>query len=329
MASFWNNKHVLVTGGAGFVGSHVVELLLKDGAKVRVVDNLSNGTLENLSKVKNEIKFINGNIESMDDCKKSTKGMDVVLNLAAKVGGIKFNVEHPGTMFRDNVITNTNVLEAARLSNVERFLVISSACVYPRFCKIPTPESEGFVGTPEPTNFGYGWAKRIAEIQAEAYHREFKMKIAIARPYNTYGPRDHFDTEKAHVIPALIKRIFDGENPLTVWGSGEESRAFIYVRDLARGMLDLIEKYPEPDPVNIGTDEETKIKELVKLLLELSGKSPQVSFDTSKPGGQPRRNCDTTKSKEKIGFIAKTKLEDGLRNVIEWYVERFLKTARV
>ncbi|HLG29365.1 MAG TPA: NAD-dependent epimerase/dehydratase family protein, partial [Candidatus Brocadiales bacterium] len=160
-------------------------------------------------------------------------------------------------------------------------------------------------------------------------HHEFKMKIAIARPYNTYGPRDHFDTEKAHVIPALIKRIFNGENPLTVWGSGEESRAFIYVRDLARGMLDLIEKYPEPDPVNIGTDEETKIKELVKLLLELSGKSPQVSFDTSKPGGQPRRNCDTTKAKEKIGFVAKTKLKDGLRNAIEWYSSLLVQSSRL
>lgn len=320
---------MLVTGGAGFVGSHVVELLLEEGAIVRVVDNLSNGTLENLNKVKDRIEFIHGNLENLDDCKKSTKEMDIVLNLVAKVGGIKFNVEHPGTMFRDNVIVNTNMLEAARINNVERFLVISSACVYPRFCKIPTPESEGFVGTPEPTNFGYGWAKRMAEIQADAYYREFKMKIAIARPYNSYGPRDHFYTEKAHVIPALIKRIFDEENPLTVWGNGEESRAFIYVRDLARGMLDLIEKHPEPDPVNIGTDEEIKIKELVKLLVELSGKSPQISFDTSKPAGQPRRNCDTTKAKEKIGFIAKTTLDNGLRNTIEWYKEKLLETARV
>ncbi len=320
---------MLVTGGAGFVGSHVVELLLEEGAIVRVVDNLSNGTLENLDKVKDRIEFIHGNLENLDDCKKSSKEIDIVLNLVAKVGGIKFNVEHPGTMFRDNVIVNTNMLEAARINNVERFLVISSACVYPRFCKIPTPESEGFVGTPEPTNFGYGWAKRMAEIQADAYYREFKMKIAIARPYNSYGPRDHFYTEKAHVIPALIKRIFDEENPLTVWGNGEESRAFIYVRDLARGMLDLIEKHPEPDPVNIGTDEEIKIKELVKLLVELSGKSPQISFDTSKPAGQPRRNCDTTKAKEKIGFIAKTTLDNGLRNTIEWYKEKLLETARV
>jgi GDP-L-fucose synthase len=329
MALFWNNKHVLITGGAGFVGSHVVELLLEDGARVRVVDNLSNGTLENLNKVKDRVEFIHGNLENLDDCKKSTKGMDVVLNLAAKVGGIKYNVEHPGTMFRDNVIINTNMLEAARINTVERFLVISSACVYTRYCKIPTPESEGFVGTPEPTNFGYGWAKRMAEIQADAYCREFNMKIAIARPYNAYGPRDHFDPEKSHVIPALIKRIFDGENPLTVWGNGEESRAFIYVRDLARGMLDLIEKHPEPDPVNIGTDEEMKIKELVKLLVGLSGTNPQISFDTSKPAGQPRRNCDTTRAKEKIGFVAKTKLEDGLRNTIEWYKEKYLETARV
>jgi GDP-L-fucose synthase len=160
----------------------------------------------------------------------------------------------------------------------------------------------------------------MAEFQANAYAREFGMKIAIARPYNAYGPRDHFDPEKSHVIPALIKRVFDGENPLTVWGDGEQSRAFLYVTDLARGLLEVTEKYAEADPLNIGTEEEIKIKDLVSLILKISGFNHKVSFDTSKPSGQPRRNCDNTKAMAKTGFRAKVKLEDGLKKTIEWYV---------
>jgi len=318
--NFWENKRVLVAGGAGFVGSHVVGLLVEKGARTVVIDNLENGTLENLTHVRDEVEFINGDLYNRDVCKNTSRGMDVVLNVAAKVGGIDFNQKHPGTMFRDNVLINTNMLEAARLNDVERFLVVSSACVYPRFCRIPTPETEGFEGVPEPTNDGYGWSKRMAEIQAGTYAREFGMKIAIARPYNTYGPRDHYEPEKSHVIPALIKRVFDGENPLTVWGDGEQSRAFLYVTDLARGLLEVTEKYGEADPINLGTDDEIKIKDLVSLIINLSGFNHKVYFDTSKPSGQPRRNCDNTKAMAKTGFRAKVKLEEGLKETIEWYV---------
>ncbi len=160
----------------------------------------------------------------------------------------------------------------------------------------------------------------MAEFQAGAYAREFGMKIAIARPYNTYGPRDHYEPEKSHVIPALIKRIFDGENPLTVWGDGEQSRAFLYVTDFARGLLEITEKYAEADPLNLGTDEEIKIKDLVSLIINLSGINIEVNFDSAKPSGQPRRNCDNTKAMAKTGFRAKVKLEEGLKNTIEWYV---------
>jgi GDP-L-fucose synthase len=318
--NFWKNKKVLVTGGAGFVGSHVVELLVEKGARTVVIDNLESGTLENLSHVRDEAEYINGDLHNCDVCIHACKGMDVVLNVAAKVGGIYFNKRHPGAMFRDNVLINTNMLEAARLNDVERFLVVSSACVYSRHCKIPTPETEGFEGVPEPTNDGYGWSKRMAEFQANAYAREFGMKIAIVRPYNAYGPRDHFDPEKSHVIPALIKRVFDGENPLAVWGDGEQSRAFLYVTDLARGLLEVTEKYAETDPLNIGTEEEIKIKDLVSLIFKFSGFNHKVSFDTSKPSGQPRRNCDNTKAMAKAGFRAKVKLEDGLKKTIEWYI---------
>jgi len=323
--SFWAKKRVLVTGGAGFIGSHLVEMLVNKQAKVTVVDNLENSSLKNLHQVKSKIRFIKSDLRNFKEAKESCRGQEIVMNLAAKVGGIEYNRTHLGTMFRDNVLINTNVLEAAREAKVERFLVVSSACVYRRDCTIPTPEEEGFEGVPEPTNEGYGWAKRMAEVQGRLYASEFGMKIGIARPYNCYGPRDHFDPEKSHVIPALIKRIFDGENPLVVWGNGEQSRAFLYVEDFARGLIEAIEKYPVPDPINIGTDEEIKIKDLIKLILKLSGKNPQVFFDTSKPTGQPRRNCDTRKAKEKTGFEAKVKLSKGLKKTIEWYQHEKLK----
>ncbi len=317
--SFWRNKKVLVTGGAGFIGSHLVERLVAEGAKVRAVDNLENSSLENLEKVKNRIEFIKKDLRILKDCLEASQNQEIVLNLAAKVGGIEFNRKHLGTMFRDNILISTQMLEAARLNDVERFLVVSSACVYPRYCTIPTPEEEGFKDVPEPTNEGYGWAKRMAEVQARTYAQEFGMKIAIARPYNTYGPRDHFAPEKSHVIPALIKRVFDGENPLTVWGDGEQSRAFLYVKDLVEGMLKVIEACPVCDPLNLGTVEEIKIKDLVKLIIKLSGKNPRVHFDTSKPSGQPRRNCNNRKAKEKIGFEARISLREGLEKTITWY----------
>lgn len=317
--NFWKDKKVLVTGGAGFIGSHLVERLVAGGARVRVVDNLENSSLENLGKVKDKIEFRQKDLRILKDCLEASRNQEIVLNLAAKVGGIEFNRKHLGTIFRDNILISTQMLEAARLNNIKRFLVVSSACVYPRYCTIPTPEEEGFKDVPEPTNEGYGWAKRMAEVQARAYNQEFGMKIAIVRPYNTYGPRDHFAPEKSHVIPALIKRVFDGEDPLTVWGDGEQSRAFLYVEDLVEGMLGAIETYPVCDPLNLGIVEEIKIKDLVKLVIELSGKNPKVHFDTSKPSGQPRRNCDNRKAKKKIGFEARISLREGLEKTIAWY----------
>jgi GDP-L-fucose synthase len=325
LMNFWKDKKVLVTGGAGFIGSHVVERLVEKGADISIVviDNLQSGELRNLEKVRDKIKFIKTDLKNMKECVKLCKGKEIVMNLAARVGGIEYNRLHHGTMFRDNMLINLNVLEAARLVNVERYLIVSSACVYPRNCIIPTPEEEGFKDNPEPTNEGYGWAKRMAEFMGQAYHREFGMKIAVARPYNCYGPRDHFAPEISHVIPALIKRVFDGEDPLIVWGDGEQSRSFLYVEDLARGLIEVTEKYAVCDPVNIGTDEEIKIKDLVKLIIELSGKNPKVYFDTSKPVGQPRRNCDNKKARKKVGFEAKVSLEEGLKRTIEWYRNQF------
>ena len=321
---FWEEKEVLVTGGAGFIGSHLVEILVKSGAKVTVADSMENGNLQNLSSVSKKIKLVKKDLRILSNCVNVSKDSEIVMNLAAIVGGVGYNQVHPGSMFHDNILLSTQMLEAARINDAERFLAVSSACVYPRFCAIPTPESEGFKDSPEPSNAGYGWAKRMAEFAAQSYAQEYGMKIAIARPYNTYGPRDHFEKERAHVIPSIMMRIFGGENPLVVWGNGKQSRSFVYVEDVARGLALITEKFPEAIPLNIGTDEEVEIGKLVSMLVSLSGKKTEISFDESKPSGQPRRNADTSLAKEKIGFTAKVSLKEGLKNSIDWYVKNKL-----
>jgi GDP-L-fucose synthase len=322
--SFWDGKRVLVTGGAGFIGSHVVEELFRRGPRVRVTiaDVASRKRKQNLGKLADEVRFVKGDLTTLPDCERACKGQDVVINIAARVAGVRFNSQHNATMFRENALIATNMIEAARRRAVERFVVVSTACVYPRHCTIPTPESEGFADSPDPANEGYGWAKRMAEYLGKAYSQEFGMKVAIARPYNAYGPRDHFESEDSHVIAALIRRIAGGEDPVLVWGDGKSTRAFLYVEDAARGLLDVAEKYAECDPVNLGTDEEVSIGELARTILRVSGSKAKLRFDVSKPSGQPRRNCDTRKAKEKVGWTAQVKLEEGLRKTLDWYKER-------
>lgn len=325
MSEFWKNKKVLVTGGTGFIGSHVVEKLVARGAVVSVIDNLQSGKIKNIDYLDGKVKFFPGDCTNSTDALTACKGNEVVMNLAARVGGIEYNRTHQAKMLRDNLNIATTMIEAARLSEVERFLVISSACVYPRDAQIPTPEAEGFCSEPEPTNGGYGWAKRMAEKLGAYYSEQYGMKVGIVRPYNAYGPRDHFDPQTSHVIAALIKRVFDGENPVVVWGSGKQTRAFLYVEDLAEGMIQAIERYPVPDPVNLGADEEVSIAELIKKIVVLTERKTAIQFDTSKPDGSPRRNSDNTKAKEKIGFTAKTPLAQGLANTIAWYRNEYLR----
>lgn len=317
MKNFWFNKKVLVTGGTGFVGSHVAEVLLGKGARVTVTCHSQNPA--NVKHLEKDLEIISADLTKFNDAVKATKNKNIVLNLAAKVAGIQYNLLHPAEMFSQNILIAQNMMAAALKNNVERFLVVSSACVYPRYATQPTPESEGFEKDPEPTNIGYGWAKRTAELLGRFYASEYKMKVAIVRPFNAYGPRDNFDPSTSHVIPGIIKRVFDGENPLKVWGSGKQTRSFIYVNDFVRGILLAIEKYPEADPLNIGADEEITIGELVRLIIRLSRKNTGIIFDTSKQDGQPRRHCDTQKTKEKTGFTAKTGLEEGLKKTILWY----------
>lgn len=325
--NFWKNKRVVVTGGAGFIGSHLVEKLTARQAHVTVLDNLQNGTMENIVHLGDTIRVVKGDCTNPKIASTACKGQDIVMNLAARVGGIEYNRTHQATMLRDNVLVATVMLEEARKAGVERFLVVSSACVYPHNCSIPTPESEGFLDEPEPTNGGYGWAKRMAEKLGQYYASEFGMKVGIVRPYNCYGPRDHFDPETSHVIPALMKRVFDGKNPVVVWGSGKQTRAFLYVEDLAEGMIQAIEHYPIQDPLNLGTDEEVAIADLADLIVQLSGVKTDIVFDTTKPDGSPRRNSDNRKAKEKIAFTATTKLSVGLKKTIEWYKSRLRTTG--
>jgi len=324
--SFWDGKKVLVTGGAGFIGSHVVERLLRGHRDVRVTvaGRMSKEGKRNLSEVARNpyLRVIKGDLRDPRFCRRACKGQDVVLNLAAVVGGVGYNSKHHAGLFRDNMTLQLNVLEAARLEGVARYLVVSTACVYPRDCKIPTPESEGFRDAPEATNRGYGWAKRMGEYLGQAYAEEYGMKIAIVRPYNAYGPRDHYDPEKSHVIAALVRRVCMGESPLKVWGNGKSTRAFLYVEDFARGLLDVAEKYPNADPVNIGSAEEISVKDLAKAVLRAAGaEKTKLIFDPTKPSGQPRRACDTTKSRKVLGFTAKISLDEGLRRTIAWYRE--------
>jgi GDP-L-fucose synthase len=319
--AYWDKKKVLVTGGGGFIGSHVVELLLRSGkgVTVTVADRPSPAKKRNLKAVWKDISFKKAELSDPRAAVKLCRGQDVVLNLAASVGGVGWNSAHSASLFRDNVAIGVNVLEAARRADVGRFLVVSSACVYPRDCAIPTPESEGFRGEPEKSNEGYGWAKRMSEYAGRAYAAEFGMEVAIARPYNAYGPRDHFDAERSHVIAALVKRVCDGEDPVRVWGDGSVTRSFLYVEDFARGLLEVAEKHPKADPLNIGADEEISMRELAGLIVRLSGSRAKLAFDPSKPSGQPRRRCDTSKARRTIGFEARVSLTEGLARTIEWY----------
>lgn len=320
MKNFWRDKKVLVTGGAGFIGSYVVEQLVEKGSRVSVTTK--SGNLENLNSVKRKIKVFKGDLSDFKFATHAVGGNEVVLNLASKVAGIEYNMKHPAEMFMENVQIAKNVIEASMVNRVERFLITSSACVYPGNSTIPTPESEGFLDDPEPTNMGYGWAKRVAELMGRFYMMEHGMKIAIARPYNAYGPRDNFDPKYSHVIPGIIKRVFDGENPLVVWGSGKQTRSFLFATDFAKGLIEVTENYANGDPINIGSSEEVTIADLARMIVELSGLKVKIVFDKTKPDGQPRRACDTTKAKKMIRFEAKVSLKDGLERTIQWYKQR-------
>src|SRR5262249_14105828 len=263
--SFWKDKKVVVTGGHGFIGSHLVDRLLAEGSTLRIVDLGAQVPLRKLSpEFASRVEFQEADLCDPQSCNKICRGADIVMHLAAKVRGVGYNVEHHGEMFFSNALINLHMLEAARLAGVDRFLSVSSVGVYPKDCAVPTPEEDGFKGEPEASGYGYGWAKRLAEVQSRCYAQEYGMKIAIVRPYNVYGPRMQFDPETAPVISAQIMKVLAAQDVLTVWGDGEQTRSFTYVSDEVDGMMLAVEKHPVADPLNIGTSEEIKIKDLIE-----------------------------------------------------------------
>ncbi len=320
--SFWTDKKILVTGGSGFIGSHLVERLLVEGAAVQVVSR-SRARLEKvLGAEAHEVEFVEGSLDSLEFAQQACQGQEMVFHLAAKVAGVGYNNVHPGSILFANATAGLNILEGAVRAGVERILLTSSACVYRRHCTVPTPEEEGFVDDPEPTNLGYGWAKRFLEVQARCYSAEYPIKIALPRPYNAYGPRDDFEWETSHVIPALIRKVVEGQNPIKVWGDGSQTRSFLYVSDFVEGLMLTLERYPECQPINVGSTEEVTVAHLIELIIQLAGSSAQIEFDLTQPGGQPRRIGDYRQAQKILGFTAKVPLAEGLRRTISWYMEQ-------
>lgn len=310
---FWANKKVLVTGGAGFFGSFIVEKLIKErGVKP---ENIRVPRRKEIDLIK------------WENCVRAVADMDIVIHLAGKVGGIGFNKKYPATLFYDNAIMGIQLMEAARQEGVQKFVAVGTVCAYPKFTPVPFKEEDLWNGYPEETNAPYGIAKRFLLVQAQAYRKQYGFNAIYLLPVNLYGPRDNFDPERSHVIPALIKKMVDakleGRNEVVVWGTGKASREFLYVEDAAEGVLLATEKYDKPDPVNLGASREITIKELVDLIAQLVGYYGKIVWDTSKPDGQPRRCLDTSKAKKEFGFEARTDFKEGLKRTIEWYTRRY------
>jgi GDP-L-fucose synthase len=315
--TFWAGKKILVTGGAGFLGSFIVEKLINE----RNVD----------SEMIRAPRSKELNLKKWENCVKAVKGVDIVIHLAAKVGGIGFNSKYPAPLFYDNALMGIQLMEAAKEEGIEKFVALGTVCAYPKYTPVPFREENLWNGYPEETNAPYGIAKKILLVQAKAYRDQYAFNAIYLLPVNLYGPRDNFDPEQSHVIPALIRKFVEamseGKNEVAVWGTGKASREFLYVEDAAEGILLAAEKYNKPDPVNLGAGREITIKELAHQIAKLTGYQGKIIFDVSKPDGQPRRCLDTSKAKREFGFESKTELEEGLKKTIEWYTTASLDIA--
>ena len=314
---FWNDKKVLVTGGAGFLGSFIIEKLKEKGV------NRENIKIPRSKDV---------DLRHWKNCVEVVKDIDIVIHLAAKVGGIGYNQKYPATLFYDNAIMGIQMMEAARQEGVEKFMAIGTICAYPKFTPVPFKEDDLWNGYPEETNAPYGLAKKMMLVQSQAYRQQYGFNSIYLLPVNLYGPGDNFNPESSHVIPALIKKIFDakesGEDHITVWGTGKATREFLYVEDAAEGIILATERYDKSEPVNLGSGFEISIKELVELIAELAEFDGEIRWDTSKPDGQPRRCLDVNRAKEEFGFDAKVDFREGLEKTIGWYRNVLLSGVR-
>jgi len=304
-------KKIIVTGGEGFLGKHVVKKLKERNCTDIFVPKIAEYDLRNLNAI---IKMY-----------KEAKA-DIVIHLAAVVGGIGANRENPGSFFYDNLIMGTQLMEQARLNDIEKFVAIGTVCAYPKYTPVPFKEEDLWNGYPEETNAPYGLAKKMLLVQSQAYRKQYNFNSIYLLPVNLYGPGDNFDPKSSHVIPALIKKFYEAKinnlEEVVVWGTGKATREFLYVEDCAEAIVLATERYDKPDPINIGAGFEISIKDLAEKIRQIIRFKGKIIWDTTKPDGQPRRCLDTIKAKKGFGFKAKTNFEEGLRKTIERYINK-------
>lgn len=304
--SFWTNKKVVVTGGAGFLGSNIVDQLKKRGATDIIVPRKAEYDLR-----------------SSEVCAKVVEGVDVVIHLAANVGGIGYNRDYPGTLFYDNLLMGVHMMEESRKAGVKKFVAIGTICAYPKFAPIPFKEDDLWDGYPEETNAPYGLAKKMMLVQSTAYRDQYGFNSIFLLPVNLYGPGDNFEPGSSHVIPALIKKFVEakesGSPTVSVWGTGKATREFCFAPDAAEGIILAAEKYDKSDPINIGAGFEISIKDLAEKIKDIVGYTGVIEWDGTKPDGQPRRMLDTSRAKAEFGYVASTDFDKGLGETIKWY----------
>ena len=317
----YSDKNILVTGGTGMIGSHLVELLLEKNANVRIVAHEREIPPELEDK---GLDVVSGDLTEKKFVEESVKDMDYVFHLAAYTGGLGRTSTHPASTLTPNLIMDGNVLECAKNEGIERFLYASCTCVYPNDEKT-LEEEDAWKGNPPEIHASYSWSKRMGERQAIAYHKEYGMNIAIVRPSNSYGPRDSDDLETAHALGSLIMKAINKMDPFVIWGDGNPIREYIYAQDAAKGMLLAMENYCVGDPINLASGEFVSISELARKILKLTNTSPEIKFDKEKPSGQKRRVLSNKKAKEKIGFVAETSLDAGIKETIKWYKQKLGK----
>lgn len=309
MTSFWEGKRVVVTGGAGFLGSFVVQQLHVKGCRDVFVPRSREYDLVQMDAVHRLYEDTHP---------------DIVIHLAARVGGIGANQANPGRFFYDNLMMGSQLIEVGRQRHLKKFIAIGTICAYPKFAPIPFKEDDIWAGYPEETNAPYGLAKKMMLVQSQAYRQQYGFNSIVLFPVNLYGPRDNFDLETSHVIPALIRKCAEareaGSSEVVLWGDGTPTREFLYVEDAAEGILLAAEEYNDSDPLNLGTGEEVTINALATLVADELGYRGRITWDRTKPNGQPRRCLDVSRIKRAIGFQAKHSLREGLKKTIQWYL---------